>query len=411
MAELAADGFFLTGPPAPATPRDVFIVCNNIEELGGVQRWAHQLAGLLAGRGHRVTLIGVTRAEVRHAYRPGPAYRMAVLHERWRPPALTWRPATARDRLNARARLRERRRSAAMRRGAARLSRLLRAARPGGIVIVAQVWAMEWVRLADTRGLKIIGMTHESYAATRRSSRYARVRRNYAEVDRLLALTAEDADAWARAGMTNADHLPNPLSVTAVAPDLPRPSLRAPVVVCAGRLSHEKGVDLMLDAWAEVRERHPRWRLLVYGAGQEADRLYRQAADLGIAGSVEFREPVFDVMRALSQASIFALPSRHEGFPMSLLEAMAAGLPSVAFDCAPGVRELLTDEADGLLVPPGHTTRFAEALDRLMSDQHLRRRLASQATVSVRRFHPDPVLDRWERLFALLTRNEVQAGK
>jgi glycosyltransferase involved in cell wall biosynthesis len=383
------------------TGRDIFIVCNNVDELGGVQRWAHHLAGLLTGRGHRVTLVGVTRAAEPHG-RPGDVpYTVTVLHERWRPPAMRWRPASGPARLDVRARLRDRWRTATMRQGAARLSELLRAARPGGIVIAAQVWAMEWVRLADTAGLKVIGMSHESFQATRRSSRYRRVREFYADADRMLALTAEDADAWARSGMTNAGHMPNPLHVSPV----PRADLNAPVVACLGRLSHEKGVDMALEAWAEVSATHPGWRLRIHGSGPQEDALRGLARSLGVAGTVEFRGPTADAEAALSQASVFVLPSRQEGLPMSLMEAMACGLPSAAFDCAPGVRELLTDEVDGLLVPPGHVPALAAALERLIQDGDLRRKLGDNAVSSVLRRRPDAVLDRWERLFDLLHRN------
>ncbi|MFD0905024.1 glycosyltransferase, partial [Actinomadura sediminis] len=317
-------------------------------------------------------------------------------------------------RLDPAARARDAWRRAGQRRGAGRLSRLLAAARPGAVVIVAQVWAMEWVRLADTSGLRVVGMTHESFEATRRSSRYGRVREHYAHADRLLALTAEDADAWARAGMTNAGHIPNPLHVEPAV----YPTLDLPAVACVGRLSDEKGVDLLLEAWARARERRPGWRLHVYGTGPDEDALRRRAAAAGLADSVEFRGVVADVEDALVEVSIFALPSRAEGFPMSVLEAMAYGLPTVAFDCAPGVRALLAeaspgDGRSGLLVPPGDTAAFAEALGRLMDDPELCRELGENARASVRRFRPEAVLTRWDRLFDLLHRDvpAVPAGE
>lgn len=271
------NGTFLEGANV-AVPRDVFIVCNNTDAMGGLQRWAHHLAGLLASRGAKVTLVGVTHAPERHRHQRGGSYSVVALHDAWHPPALAWRPGSVRQRMNVRARARDLWRTAAMRQGAARLSSLFGAARPGAVVIVAQVWAMEWVRHADTTGLKIVGMSHESYRATRRSTRYARVREHYACADRFLALTAEDADAWARAGMSNADHMPNPLHV------LPGPAapLDAPVVACVGRLAHEKGVDLLLEAWEEVAARHPRWRLRVYGDGPEEAALIDRAEAAGL---------------------------------------------------------------------------------------------------------------------------------
>ncbi|GAA1875264.1 glycosyltransferase [Actinomadura bangladeshensis] len=386
-----------------AARRDVFIVCNNADEMGGLQRWAHHMARLLAGRGDRVTLVGITRGpEPYHHGRDG-SYAVEVLHREWRAPVMAWRPNRPLDRLNAVARARELRRAAAQRRGAARLSELFAAAEPGSVVIVAQVWAMEWVRLADTSGLRVVAMSHESYKATRRSTRYRRVKEHYRDADRMLVLTAEDADAWARDGMTNADYIPNPLHVTPTV----HPTLDLPVVACVGRLSYEKGMDLMLEAWGRISARRPEWRLHIYGSGpDEADLRARAAA---MAGSVEFRGVVADVEEALVEASVFALPSRSEGFPMSVLEAMAYGLPTVAFDCAPGVRTLIEDGRGGILVEPGDTAAFASALERLIDDPDLRRALGAEARASVLRFHPDAVLARWDRLFDLLHRELPRA--
>ncbi|WP_242902382.1 glycosyltransferase [Actinomadura terrae] len=378
--------------------RDVLIICDNVDAMGGLQRWAHLMARLLAGRGDRVTLVGVTGAAVSHHHGRDGSYAVEVLHRRWRPPAFAWRPTTARQRLNPVAFARELWRRASQRRGAARLTELFVAARPGAMVIVAQVWAMEWVRRADTSGLRVIGMSHESYAASRRSSRHRRVKEHFARVDRLLVLTAEDADAWARDGMTNVDHIPNPLPVEPRA----RPTLDLPVVACVGRLSHEKGVDLLLEAWAEAVATRPGWRLHVYGGGPREAELRTRAVAAGIAGSVEFRGVVADVEDALIEASVLALPSRDEGLPMSVMEAMAYGLPTVAFDCAPGVRVLIEDGQCGLLAPKRDTAAFAAALGRLMDEPDLRRALGGAARASVRRFHPDAVLARWDRLFGLL---------
>lgn len=385
-------------------PRDVFIVCNNVDEMGGLQRWAHHMARMLAERGDRVALVGIVRGPDGHHHDHDGSYRVEVLHDTWRPPVLEWRPDRLRDRVNAAARGRDVWRSAAQRRGAARLTRMFAAARPGAVVIVPQVWAMEWVRRAGTSGLRVIGMSHESYKASRKSTRYQRVKRHFAHVDRFLTLTPEDADAWARDGMTNADHIPNALHVT---PSV-YPTLNLPAVACVGRLSYEKGVDLLLEAWERVHGRHPEWRLHVYGTGPDGDALRERAAAAGLTGSVEFRGVVADIEEAMVEASVFALPSRAEGVPMSVMEAMAYGLPTVAFDCAPGVRMLLGErgeETGGLLVRPGDTAAFAEALERLIDDPELCCELGAEARASVQRFRPETVLARWDRLFDLLHRD------
>jgi glycosyltransferase involved in cell wall biosynthesis len=377
--------------------RDIFLVCNSVDDLGGLLRWAHHIAGLFTARGHRVHLIGVEPAAQPRDYGSDLPYQTTTLHAD-RLPA-PWAPRGA-GRLRLDRRLRQRRREAAMQRAADRLSALFRAARPGAVVIAAQVWAMEWVARADTTGLIVIGMSHESYRASRASSRYRRVKRLYRPADRFLVLTEEDADAWALDGMSNVGSMPNPLPVHPTT----LPTLDEPVVTTLGRLAHEKGMDLLLEAWAMVAPQHPGWRLHAYGAGAEEAALHAQARALGLDPWEIFRGVTSDLDTALSAASVYVLPSRNEGFPISVLEAMAYGLPTVGFDCAPGVRELIEPEEGGLLVAPGDVHGLATGLDRLMKDRDLRLRLGAGARESVRRFAPDTVVDAWEELFRLIER-------
>ncbi|MEV7506327.1 glycosyltransferase [Streptomyces sp. NPDC090085] len=380
--------------------RDIFIVSNNVDELGGVTTWSHQMARQFTDRGHRVHIVGIAPVaeEIRQRFPDDLPYETTTLYDTHPPSAR--RLSGIKGRLNAPERRRQAARRAQMRAKAERLSELLRAARPGAVVIVTQVWAMEWVALADTKGLTVIGMSHESFEASQKSSRGERVRRHYAEVDRLLVLTPEDADLWIRAGMENVGSMPNPLPFM---PEAPAPRTEK-AVVCVGRLAFEKGVDLLLDAWADAAPLHPDWVLKVYGAGVEEPLLRAHSASLGLEDSVRWMGSTDDVLGALTSASVFAQASRAEGFPITLLEAMAAGLPVAAFDCAPGVREIVEHGEDGLLARLGNTMELAGHLHALMSDRELRDRLGDNAFRSVRRYSGAEITDRWEELFSFLER-------
>ncbi|MEU5879409.1 glycosyltransferase [Spirillospora sp. NPDC047279] len=377
--------------------RDLFLVCNNFEVMGGVQTWVHFMARLFTRRGHRVHVVGVMHPKHTHDHGRDFPYRTTVLHPEF--PRGQW-DLRGRDRLSPRAR----RLRAGRLRAAGELGALLGAARPGAIAVVAEVWAMEWVQRAAPPGMRVVGMVHESYAACRVAGRYDRVMRHFAGADRFLALTLADADAFARDGLGNADFIPNALHVV---PER-YADLEEPVVVRLGRLDYDKGQDLLLDAWAEVAPHRPDWTLRVHGSdkcgGRERRRLERQTETLGLTGQVEWPGPTTDVGGALRAGSIFALTSREEGFPMAILEAMAHGVPCVAFDCAPGIGELITDGVDGLVVPAGNTTAFAAGLRRLIDDPELRHKMGRAARDSVQRFAPDIVADRWEELFALMDR-------
>ncbi|MEU4090592.1 glycosyltransferase [Streptomyces aureus] len=382
----------MTGPQ-----RDVFFVSNSVDELGGVTSWSHQMARLFTGRGHRVHVVGITEPAVPQELGelPYPTTTLYDVH----PPRVG--PARGlRGRLDVAERRLRAERAAGMREKAAELTALFRAARPGAVVIVTQVWAMEWVELADTTGLTVIGMSHESFEYSRRTSRFRRVLKHYKDVDRMLALTREDADLWIRQGMDNASYMPNPLPFV---PEVPSPRIEN-AVVSVGRLTDQKGIDMLLDAWSEVAPLHPDWRLRIYGSGEDEEILRKQCTALGLDDSVDWMGRTSDVPGALRGGSVFVLSSRGEGFPLALMEAMATGLPCAAFDCAPGVHEIVRDGEDGLLATLGNTGELARRLDTLMSDKALRDSMGDAARANVRRFTTDEVVRRWEDLFAFLER-------
>lgn len=387
---------------AAVDTREIFIVGNSVDELGGVASWSHRMGELLTGRGHRVHLVGIVPAVLHQDFGADLPYDMTTLYATHPPQA--WSPRRYWQRLDLRARRSESLRQATMQQAADRLARMVRGAGPGAVVIVTQVWAMEWVaqaRLAKLPGgVQVIGMSHESYDTSKASSRFGRVKRYYADVDRLVVLTGEDSDAWIREGMNSTSAIANPLPFAV--PE-PAPGDRAQkLVVSIGRLAVEKGYDLLLDAWAQVSDRRPDWRLRVFGTGEAEADLRRRCSELGLDDSVEFAGRTDDVPGALAGAAVFALSSRGEGFPISLLEAMASGVPCVAFDCAPGVREIIRDGVDGLLAPVGNTSALARQLSRLMDDQDLRDTMGERARADIVRFAPETVVRSWEDLFALL---------
>ncbi|MFI0710597.1 glycosyltransferase [Streptomyces inhibens] len=383
-----------------AEPRDIFFVSNSVNELGGITSWSHQMARLFSERGHRVHIVGVVPPpEGRvHELADDLPFKTTTLYAEHPP---TVRPARGlKGRLNVAEQRRRAAREAGMHEQAAKMSALFRAAKPGGVVIVTQVWAMEWVALADTAGLTVIGMSHESFDTCRKSSRFGRVKRFYRDVDRMLTLTREDADRWIGQRMDNVGFMPNPLPFF---PDVPSSRSRK-CVVSIGRLHEEKGVDLLLEAWAKVAPQHPEWTLRIYGSGEEEGALRKQAAELGIVSSVDWMGRTSDVPGVLRESAVFALSSRGEGFPLAPMEAMATAVPCVAFDVAPGVHEIISDGEDGFLAPPGNITEFARHLDALMSDKDLRDAMGEAARENIQRFSTDEIVGRWESLFALVER-------
>ena len=161
-------------------------------------------------------------------------------------------------------------------------------------------------------------------------------------------------------------------------------------IVCVARLQYPKGVDILLHAWGRMMREPDAWRaglkprLLLIGEGPLQPQLERIAAALEIQDSVQFLGLRRDVVDLLQQAWGFVLPSRWEGMPNALLEAMACGLPCVATRVS-GSEDIIVDGVNGLLVQPEQPEELARALRRIIADNELAQRLAAEARVTILR--------------------------
>lgn len=178
----------------------------------------------------------------------------------------------------------------------------------------------------------------------------------------------------------------------------PRREAWEPFIFAAGRLEWVKGFDLLLETFAQVRALCPNIKLELAGAGHQAEPLRQLASRLDVLDAVTFcGRLTAEQMRAkLSRAHAFVLPSRREGLPLSLLEAMAAGAPVVA-SAVGGVPEAADTAA--LLTPPQDTMAQADALVRLLDDAALRRRLSAAGRVRAMRYGDAAMAGAYERLY------------
>jgi glycosyltransferase involved in cell wall biosynthesis len=157
-----------------------------------------------------------------------------------------------------------------------------------------------------------------------------------------------------------------------------------PRVVVVGRLVEPKNVHVAIEALALLSVRGQRLTLEVIGEGPERERLEALAAARGVGGQVEFTGFVEDVPRRLQSARCFLMPSRSEGIPIAILEAMGVGLPIIASRVG-GIPEILEDGRDAVLVRPDDAEALAEAIDRVCNDPQLADRMSEAARTRFRR--------------------------
>jgi GalNAc-alpha-(1->4)-GalNAc-alpha-(1->3)-diNAcBac-PP-undecaprenol alpha-1,4-N-acetyl-D-galactosaminyltransferase len=179
----------------------------------------------------------------------------------------------------------------------------------------------------------------------------------------------------------------------------------APYVLAMGRLTHQKGFDLLIEAFAEVvlrRGARGSWSLAILGEGEWRGKLDDLVSRVGLSGRVRLPGVVRDPERWLQHAGLFVLSSRYEGYPNALLEAMASGVACVSYACSTGPSEILSDGVDGRLVRPvGSVAQLADAMAELMDDPDARQRLALAARQTAEGFAIQRVGDRWLSVLSL----------
>lgn len=211
--------------------------------------------------------------------------------------------------------------------------------------------------------------------------------------DLFVGLTAKDVGLWGNP--TNMTYVHNPLSFKSEK----KSDCLNKTIIAVGSWTPSKGMDQLLEAFGPLSRKYPEWSVELYGAGQDEQRLKDIIRKYQMEDKVGLNSPVKDIREALTEASIYAFPSRSDGFGLVITEAMECGLPTVSMDCPCGPCEIL-DETTGIVVPEQDIPAFRAALERLMTDEELRVRMGCNAARAVARFYPDVIMPRWLELFS-----------
>ena len=213
------------------------------------------------------------------------------------------------------------------------------------------------------------------------------------KLDKLVVLTKEDCLAWPE--LKNTCVIPDPLPFT--------PSQVSPLtekrVIAVARYSHEKGIDLLLQAWAEVEKQCADWRLDVFGEGDTVS--YEHLIDeLAIDRSrCKLNGCTNEIEHEYQKSSVAVCSSRFEGFGLAIVEAMACGLPVVSFNCPWGPQEIITNGENGLLVENGNIIKMADAINILIRNKKYREKIGKKSVVSVQQYNRSQIVQKWNDLF------------
>jgi GalNAc-alpha-(1->4)-GalNAc-alpha-(1->3)-diNAcBac-PP-undecaprenol alpha-1,4-N-acetyl-D-galactosaminyltransferase len=354
---------------------------------GGAERVASTLCNGWAERGDSVTLIATFSGKGEHFYPLSPGVQLVFLSDLaktiGRSPRAYWRRFWS-------------------------LRRLLRDLKPDVIVSFLSNVNVAAIAVSRGCGIPVIVCERIDPLAENESSRFLRLlRRITYPLAELVIVQTRDIVQPLRSccpEVSRIEVVPNPLppDVAGFTPKLEENGSRKRLI-SMGRFTRQKQFSLLIEVFSRLAGDHPEWDLWIWGDGPLREELTRQIANLRLNSRVFLPGKTSQPWLEFARAQAFVLTSAFEGFPNALLEAMAIGLPSIAFDCPSGPREITQDGKDALLVRAGDTAGLATALRRIMTDPALRQELSRRGSISVReRYDLNKVLATWDRIFELV---------
>lgn len=217
--------------------------------------------------------------------------------------------------------------------------------------------------------------------------------------DKFVVLTNEDRGYWGN--LPNIEVIPN--AAMFVADRYSDVSVKR--VIAVGRLDYQKGFDRLIQAWEIVNKsgKYDDWRLDIFGQGDWKDMLQGMIDKKGLNGSAFINKPTKNIGEEYADSSMLVMSSNYEGFPMVMIEAMACGLPVVAFDFKCGPKDIIRNEENGLIIHNGDIKALADGIMKLMEDTENRKRMSLNARKIVDTYSEKAVMEKWIGLFNNLT--------
>lgn len=349
----------------------------DLYQLGGVQLSYKRLFEYLCGKGHRIKFYS-HRAEdaERRLYYPFPA-QVTVSYYRLLDTAKSWEQ------------VRE-----IARREAPDCILVVNSGQTA-LVLVAALYDLPFPIVFSERGAPDFTLEHSWCSRTQRELAHLAADWSHVLMPSYAQAAPQFLRDWVRV-------IPSLTEAGIGLADVCRPRDGRFTILYTGRFSFGKDLDLLVRAFVTLADRHPEWDLVLLGDGPEADALQELVDKLGvrnrvfIPGAAESLDAVF---RSYLSAHLFVTPSRAEGCPLSLREAMAHGLPVIGFATTSGVNEIIEHGRNGLLAAgEDRIAALGAALDTLMGNAAERERMGREGVTICERFAPDVVHAAWESL-------------
>lgn len=290
-----------------------------------------------------------------------------------------------------------------------RLKSLLKANHIDVLIDIDGVLDMYSLAVRRSAKVKVISWEHFNYMQNP-DVPYRKITRRWAarSADAIVTLTKADKHLYE----TN---LKLRCPVVAIANPMAEPQaepqydLSSRLIISSGRLTYQKGFDLLVEVAARVLPQHPDWKWSILGEGEDRAMLEQKIKEAHLDSQLILEGRVDDMGAWYRRAALFVLTSRFEGLPMVLLEAKANRLPIVSFDCPTGPADIIRDGVNGDLIPEGDVESMAIKINVLIDNNQRRIDYAQASGLDEERFRLDAIMDSWESLMAKVVKERGHA--
>lgn len=216
--------------------------------------------------------------------------------------------------------------------------------------------------------------------------------------DKFVVLTNEDKGYWGN--LPNLEVIPNAAKLVSKRYS----DGKNKRVIAVGRLDYQKGFDRLIQVWELVQKtgKYTDWNLDIFGQGEWKEWLQLLIDEKYLSDTLHINKPTNRIYEEYAKSSIIVMTSNYEGFGMVLVEAMACGVPAIAFDCQCGPKDIIQPGENGLLVRNGDIEGLATAMMKLMDDAAYRQRLSENAKGIISTYAEETVMQQWITLFTTL---------
>ncbi len=246
--------------------------------------------------------------------------------------------------------------------------------------------------LFQSKNIKLIGTQHNPIRHSFLSDSFRKFVLN--KLDYYIVLdddTYEDMHKICK----NMKVIPNPITINNC---MKSSDLSTKNALGIGRLTYQKGFDMLIKLWKEVDILHPDWTLTIVGEGEEKENLEKLIIDLKLDGKVFIEPFTTKILDYYLNSSIFILSSRYEGFGLVLLEAQSCGLPTISFNCPTGPKNIINDDIDGYLVELDNLSQMSDKICELISDPLKRKQFSINAINNSKRFRVETITEKWKKI-------------